>query len=162
MSQLTQSDMTRMYQQYARAILLRCRAICGNHTDADEMLQETFLRAWKARDAFKGGSALGWLQTIAHNACIDRIRRRKHSEVTWAFIGELSATLVPTEARLDAKRVLAQFEVEDAIILRLRHVEGWDLQDIAEQFSISRRTLVRRIEALEKRARARARRSEVS
>jgi len=162
MSRLTKPEMSRLYAKYSPSILLRCRALCGNHTDADEVLQETFLRAWKSRRSFRSDNPLGWLHTIARNACIDRIRRRKHSEVSWAFIGELSATLVPTDANLDAKKILAQFSAEDAVILRLRHIEGWDLNDIAEQFDTSRRTLARRIESLEKRARARARQPELT
>lgn len=160
MSRLDRREMSRLYAAYAPAILLRCRSMCGNHTDADEVLQETFLRAWKARRSFHPDNALGWLHTIARNACIDRIRRRKHAEVSWAFIGELASVLAPEDARLDAKRVLAQFSPEEAVLLRLRHIEGWDLNDIAEQFDLSRRTLSRRLEALEKRARARARHPE--
>ncbi len=49
----------------------------GSLADAEDLTQETFLRAWKARDAFEGrASVRTWLYRIATNACLDVLARR--------------------------------------------------------------------------------------
>jgi RNA polymerase sigma-70 factor (ECF subfamily) len=49
----------------------------GSLTEAEDLTQETFLRAWKARDAFEGrASVRTWLYRIATNACLDVLARR--------------------------------------------------------------------------------------
>jgi len=43
-----------LYRDTAAAVRARCRAVCGNQADADEALQETYLRAWRSRSRFDG------------------------------------------------------------------------------------------------------------
>lgn len=143
-----------LYARYARVILLRCRALTGNHADADEVLQETFLRAWRSGVSFEADRPLGWLHRTAHNASIDILRRRKRHAIPSEQIEQLASAIAPAGAAIEASRLLGKFSEEDAMLLRLRHVEGWDLSEIAEQFDTSRRTLTRRLERLETRARA--------
>lgn len=161
MTALDQPTLTDWYDRYARPILARCRAVCGNPTDAEEVLQETFLRAWQARHRYRNDNPLAWLHTIAYRASIDRIRdRTRMSAATW--VGEIAAHLVDPEHRIDAERILSRFSADDGVLLRLRHVEGWDLEEVAEHVGMSRRTLSRRLERLEQRARAAARIAEPS
>jgi RNA polymerase sigma factor (sigma-70 family) len=64
----------------------------GSFEEAEDLVQETFLRAWRRRDSFEGGPGFrAWLYRIATNACLDALRssRRRvpslHSfaEVPW-------------------------------------------------------------------------------
>src|SRR4051812_13120776 len=49
----------------------------GSLAEAEDLAQETFLRAWKSRDGFEGrASARTWLYRIATNACLDVLTRR--------------------------------------------------------------------------------------
>lgn len=53
---------------------------CGDRTDAEDMVQETFLQAWKSWDSFKGESSPStWLYTIASRAC-QRMHRKRVGE----------------------------------------------------------------------------------
>ncbi|MCB9677674.1 MAG: sigma-70 family RNA polymerase sigma factor [Alphaproteobacteria bacterium] len=159
---MTGEELQDLYQRYGRAVRARCRAMCGD-TDADEALQETFLRAWKARGSFDGRHPLAWLHTIARNASLDLLRRRR----PWVDDAEVWLRLpAPTPAsgseRVDIGRLLADLTPEDAALLRLRYVEGWRIHELAEHFETSERSLRRTLERLEVRARAILRTSEVN
>ncbi|MHC4822156.1 MAG: RNA polymerase sigma factor, partial [Planctomycetota bacterium] len=53
---------------------------CGNPADAEDLVQQTFLQAWRAWDGFDGRSSPGtWLHTIASRVC-GRFRRKKSGE----------------------------------------------------------------------------------
>lgn len=151
---MTRAEFDTLYRTYGPAVRARCRAICGNPSDADEALQDTFVRAWRARRRFDGRHPLAWLQTIARNTSLDLLRRRRpwvDDPRAWL---DLAAPVRPLSDAVDSKRLLAEFNVEDAAVLRLRHAEGWTLAEIADHFETSQRTLRRRLERLERRARA--------
>ena len=152
---LTPEVLSELFRTYGPAVRARCRAICGNHADADEALQETFMRAWKARRSFDGRYPLAWLQTIARNTSLDVIRRRrpwKDDPHVWLSLP--APDRGSASARVDATRLLDNFNAEDAAILRLRYAEGWRIHEIAEHLGTSPRSLRRRLERLETRARA--------
>jgi RNA polymerase sigma-70 factor, ECF subfamily len=59
------------------ALEAHCYRMLGSAHDAEDAVQETFVKAWRALLKYRGESALGtWLHRIATNVCIDAIRRR--------------------------------------------------------------------------------------
>ncbi|MDZ7720145.1 MAG: RNA polymerase sigma factor [Balneolaceae bacterium] len=53
--------------------------LAGSEVEAEDILQETFLKAYKNLDQFEGNSNMyTWLYSIARNKCIDEFRKRKH------------------------------------------------------------------------------------
>ncbi|MFF2517169.1 RNA polymerase subunit sigma-70 [Streptomyces sp. NPDC058086] len=73
---LAESDFAALVESYRRELRVHCYRMSGSYDDAEDLVQETFLRAWRARDGFAGrASVRTWLYRIATNACLDFQRR---------------------------------------------------------------------------------------
>ena len=83
--------------QYSQSLYWKIRSIVLTHEDADDVLQNTFLKAWKSLPTFQGKAKLStWLYRIAINESLDFLRRKK------------AATLSSADADLSvANRLLA-------------------------------------------------------
>jgi RNA polymerase sigma-70 factor (TIGR02960 family) len=65
-------------EPYRRELQLHCYRIAGSLQDAEDLLQETLLAAWRALEQFEGRSSLrAWLYTIATNRCLNAMRDRR-------------------------------------------------------------------------------------
>ena len=67
-----------LVNQYGKPLYWKIRSMVVTHENADDVLQNTFLKAWRSLDDFRGGSKLGtWLYRIAVNESLDFLRREK-------------------------------------------------------------------------------------
>ncbi len=74
---MEQHDFGALIDQHRRELHVHCYRMMGSIHDADDMVQETFLRAWRRRETFEGLSSLrAWLYKIATNVCLDALKRR--------------------------------------------------------------------------------------
>jgi len=63
-------------ERYRRELHVHCYRMLGSFDDAEDLLQETFFRGWRARESFQGhASPRAWMYRIATNACLDFLRR---------------------------------------------------------------------------------------
>lgn len=70
----------RLTERHRRQIKVHCYRMMGSLHEAEDLSQETFLRAWRAFDTFEGrGSVKAWLYQIATRACLDAIAKAKRA-----------------------------------------------------------------------------------
>lgn len=70
-----------MVRQYSEQLYWKVRRIVLNHEDANDVLQNSFIKAWKSLDTFQGKSSVStWLYRIAINESLDFVRKQKAAE----------------------------------------------------------------------------------
>ena len=133
--------------RWERPIYALAYRVIGREDDARDVVQETFLRAFRALPGFKGQAKFSsWLYRIALNLCRDWIRRRRRSPVVdlpegvdpvelateqgpFESVEELASRKELSQAVADAMKLLPE-EQRTAIILKEYH--GMTFQEIAD------------------------------
>ena len=130
-------QLVRLHQRRAYAV---ARAIVGSHEDAEDVVQEAFLHAYRALDRFITGQPFGaWVNRITANAALDLTRRRKVRAVE-----ELPASLANPfvdpaehdELRSRLASAIAQLSDRQRAVVLLHDVEGFQHAEIGELLGI--------------------------
>jgi RNA polymerase sigma-70 factor, ECF subfamily len=91
-----ESAFAALVESYRRELQLHCYRMLGSLEDAEDMVQETFLRAWRRRESFEGRSSFrAWLYKIATNACLDALKRRPSRVLPPAVAGAADPRVPP-------------------------------------------------------------------
>jgi len=139
----------RLLDPHRRAIHAHCYRMLGSLHDADDALQETSLRAWRALDRFESRAPFrAWLYSIATNVCLRAIERRarapevldpEEAEIA-AYLQPYPDRLLPTDATVEEREsmslavvsVMQLLPARQRAVLILREVLGWSAAEVAE------------------------------
>ncbi len=138
----------RLYKIYYKSMYNTSYRIVGNADEAEDIMQEAFLLAFKKIDSFSGKVSFGaWLQRIVVNKSIDCIRKRKYrfipiEENDSDFSEEINDYDIAEEnLKLNSvKRAIEQLPEGYRIVLSLHLLEGYDYEEIADILQISNST----------------------
>jgi RNA polymerase sigma-70 factor, ECF subfamily len=111
-----EDDFTETVQQHRGELHRHCLRLLGSHADAEDALQETLLRAWRARRKQTHTCPRGWLYAIATNACYDVIARRRPT----SHLTEVEPAAPATEE--PHARLLERETVELALLTAIQHL----------------------------------------
>ncbi len=142
-----------LVEEHARGVFRLAFRMTGNDSDADDMVQETFLRAWKQIGRFDGRASFGtWLHRICANCSLDLLRARKRVRAQ-VFAGSESgvedgmervAAEGPSPERLalsgEVGEILARamdgLTEAERVAFVMRHYEGMGIEDIARTLGV--------------------------
>lgn len=149
--------------RYNRRLFRIARSILRNDAEAEDVVQETYVRAFTGLDLFRGDAAFGtWITRIAMNEALGRLRRRRPT-VDWETYGanrnEAEIINFPASAAsIDPEKTMAQSEVravlEHAIdelpdafraVFVTRIVEGMSVEETADLFGLQPETVKTRL-----------------
>ena len=90
-------DFARVSEPYRRQIKAYCYRMTGSLHEAEDLTQETLLKAWRAFDGYQGrGSLKAWLYQIATRVCLDALRQRRHVRRMLPEAESSAATAMPS------------------------------------------------------------------
>ncbi|MBV8842309.1 MAG: sigma-70 family RNA polymerase sigma factor [Bryobacterales bacterium] len=128
------------------------RWLVRNGDDAEDIVQEAFLKAFKAIDSFRGGDARVWMLSIVRNTAMNFLRKRK-PDVTMD-LDQLEPSdrspnpeqaLLEQSRREQVRRAIARLEPEFREALVLREIEGLSYKEIAAVLEIPAGTVMSRL-----------------
>jgi RNA polymerase sigma-70 factor (ECF subfamily) len=136
----------RLVEPYRHALQVHCYRMLGSADDAEDLVQETLLRAWRALERFEPRAQLQtWLYRIATNACLDELERRpRRPEPIDPFpdapADEAAAPTYDPVARyairegmeLALLRAIQELPGRQRAVLIFRDVLGWTAPEVAE------------------------------
>jgi RNA polymerase sigma-70 factor, ECF subfamily len=150
-----------LYRQHSAKLFNLAWRMCGTRADAEDLLQEIFLQAYRKLPEFRGDSSVGtWLYRLAMNRCLDHLKSRqtRTSDVTTTLDEEIMRVSQPSEGsginRLDLERAIARLPEGARAAFLLHDVEGFQHQEIAAILGISEGTSKSQVHKARSRLRA--------
>lgn len=144
-----------LVEQHAGQVYRLALRMMGNEADAEDVLQETFLSAFKAIDRFEERSSLStWLYRIANNAALMRLRRKEPDQVSidepierddgdlmprqfFDFCCLPEEDLMRDEAREEMQRAIEELSPTLRGVFVMRDIEGLSTQETADALNLS-------------------------
>jgi RNA polymerase sigma-70 factor (TIGR02960 family) len=117
-----ESAFATLTERHRRELHVHCYRMLASFEEAEDAVQDTFLRAWRGRDSFDGSTLFrAWLYRIATNVCLDMLRRNSRRMTTMHSFAEV-AWLQPYPDRL-LDEVAPSGDDPDAVVVERETIE---------------------------------------
>lgn len=129
-----------LYREHAEALYRIALRICGTAPDAEDVLQDVFLRLPQQLRTFRGDGPIGaWLRKITARTALARIRRkrgRKETSAPKVWPGQTDRQLRGVPIRAALERAIEKLPPTLRMVFLLREVEGYTHAEIAQLLGI--------------------------
>jgi RNA polymerase sigma-70 factor (TIGR02960 family) len=150
----TEADFAALAERHRRELHIHCYRMLGNFEEAEDLVQETLLRAWRRRETLEREEWMrAWLYKIATNACLDHIKAKGRRVATVESFRDLpwlqpypdrlldegpDAAVVARETiELTFLAVIQLLPPRQRAVLILREVLEWTAEQVAELLELS-------------------------
>lgn len=153
--------MAELYDRHSRVAYAIIRRIVQSPSDAEEVLQETFVRVWSRADTYDArlGSPAAWVVRIARNRAIDRLRARQARSDVNAPVPVTDAAPEPelpahdtpesvlrsTHAAMAVRGAVAALPAAQRTLIEAAFFEGYTHQELSARFGVPLGTVKTRI-----------------
>jgi RNA polymerase sigma-70 factor (ECF subfamily) len=139
-----------LVERHSRSVFRLAFRLTGNESDADEVVQESFIKAFKQLARFEARSTFStWLYRIASNCAVDLLRTRRSHEPIESESGEPTTASMDLARSADQDRMVMSGQIQSRIraamvgltarereAFVLRHVEGLSIEEISDQMNL--------------------------
>lgn len=134
---VTETEYISLVERLKDTVFRLARSILSDIHLAEDVTQDVFVRVWQQREAIvRSDHPRAYICRIAHNLAIDRLRHRERER---SFAIEQTSGSSHTHTDVDTsdmvaltKRFISMLPDKQRIIIHLRDVEGYELEDIAQ------------------------------
>ena len=148
----SEDQLREMLAAHGERLLRSAFLLCGDETEAQDLVQETFLQALKSARAFRGDSAVyTWLHGIMRNLCHRHLRHQKRLVFDEQLVGREATVASPASEQDEAfcadrlAQAIADLSPEHREVIVLRYYENLKLQEIAARTGVSAGTVKSRL-----------------
>jgi RNA polymerase sigma-70 factor, ECF subfamily len=138
---------SQLVDRYRRELQAHAYRIVRSHEESEDLMQETFLRAWRMRESFEGRASFrAWLYRIATNASLNALERRSRRQGDErGLIDEVASPAAEPEDELVSKETVElaflaavqHLPPRQRSVLIVRDVIGWSAKETAELLDMS-------------------------
>jgi RNA polymerase sigma-70 factor (ECF subfamily) len=123
-----ESDWAQLYEDHYAGLVARLTMVLRDASEAEDVAQEAWLRAYRARASFDGRNPRGWLHTIGVRLALNELRRRRRAV---ARLGSPTVTDDPTKDQ-DLWIALGRLNARQRAALLLHYADGYTLEETAK------------------------------
>ncbi len=134
---------TVLVSQYSETLYWKIRNIVLNHDDADDILQNVFIKAWTNLATFQGKSSLStWLYRIAYNVWYDYTRSHKETQdIDTPAVSSKNAQGAHAGLKMDLLKALQILNENERTCITLQLMDGLSIDKIAEVTGMAQGTI---------------------
>jgi RNA polymerase sigma-70 factor, ECF subfamily len=135
-----------IYKIHVGRVFGICLRIVGNHSRAEEVTQQVFVRMWMKLQLFRGESSFGsWLHRLALNVALNELKASASAKLQGSPLDDLSyepgfKESCSRETQMDLENAIAELPTGARVVFVLHEIEGLNHRDISDKLGLANGT----------------------